>query len=105
MCEELKTNPPPPGEAQLLAQFQTIGLGPGRVPSTEVKDPPILAALQSAVTTGEKQISEKLNSLEQKVNGWEYTLKSGAYGNDYLLRAAMAKVGPVRPYPRRLPPL
>ncbi len=102
MCEELKTNPPPPGEAQLLAQFQTIGLGPGRVPSTEVKDPSILAALQSAVTTGEKLISEKLDSLEQKVNGWEYTFKSGAYGNDYLLRAAMAKVGPGATVPQEI---
>jgi hypothetical protein len=102
MCEELKINPPPPGETQLLTQFQAIGLGPGRVPSAEVKDPSILAALQSAVTTGEKLISDKLNSLELKVNGWEYTLKSGTYGNDYLLRAALAKVGPGATVPQEI---
>lgn len=102
MCEELKTNPPPAGEAQLLTQFQTIGLGPGRVPSAEVKDPSILAALQSAVTTGEKLISERIGSLETKVNGWQYTLKSGAYGSDYLLRAAMAKVGPGATIPQEI---
>jgi len=102
MCEELKTNAPPAGEAPLLTQFQTIGLGPGRVPSAEVKDPSILAALQSAVTTGEKLIVEKLGSLETKVNGWQYTLKSGAYGSDYLLRAAMAKVGPGATIPQEI---
>ena len=94
MCEALKENPPPAQESELLTQFQTIGVGPGRVPSVEVKDPQVLAALTSSVKMTEKLISEKLDNLGQKVNGWEYTFKTGAYGQDFLLRAAMAKIGP-----------
>jgi len=94
MCEALKENPPPASDAQLLAQFETIGIGPGRVPSVEVKDPQILSALTASAKTAQKMITEKLGNLEQKVNGWEYTFKTGSYGQDFLLRAAMAKIGP-----------
>lgn len=94
MCEELKQNPPPASEAQLMTLFQAIGVGPGRVPSTEVKDPQVLTALASSLLGGERLIANKLDNLEQKVNGWEYTFKAGAYGDDYLLRAAMAKIAP-----------
>jgi hypothetical protein len=102
MCEALKDNPPPLNETQLLKQFETVGLGSGRIPSAEVKDSAVLAALQSAAATGERLISERLNNLGPKVNGWEYTLQSGVYGNDYLLRAAIAKVGPGANVPQEI---
>lgn len=82
-------NPPDPG---LVAKLASIGIGPGKIPSVEANDT-IKTALQTGIQEGEKLIDEKLANIGTVVNGWSVNTQTGIYGNDYLTRAAIAKLG------------
>ena len=82
-------NPPDPG---LVAKLASIGIGPGKIPSVEANDT-IKTALQTGIQEGEKLIDEKLANIGTVVNGWSINTQTGIYGNDYLTRAAIAKLG------------
>jgi DNA sulfur modification protein DndE len=82
-------NPPDPG---LVANLASIGIGPGKIPSVEANDT-IKTALQTGIQEGEKLIDAKLENIETVVNGWSVNTQTGIYGNDYLTRAAIAKLG------------
>jgi hypothetical protein len=73
---------------------QRIGVGPGKTPSKAAATNSTLnAALQAGVTEGEKLINTKVANIGSPLNGWLIQTGSGTYGNDYLLRAAVAKYG------------
>jgi hypothetical protein len=82
-------NPPDPG---LVTKLASIGIGPGKVPSTAANDT-IKAALQSGITEGQKIIDAKVANAGTKVNVWLVNALTGVYGTDYLFRAAITKLG------------
>jgi hypothetical protein len=82
-------NPPGPG---LVTKIASIGIGPGKSPSTQANDT-IKAALQTGITEGQKMIDAKIANLGTNVNGWSYSSQTGVYGTDYLFRAAIAQEG------------
>lgn len=82
-------NPPDPG---LVAKLASIGIGPGKIPSVEANDT-IKTALQPGIQEGDKLIDEKLANIGTVVNGWSVNTQTGIYGNDYLTRAAITKLG------------
>jgi hypothetical protein len=82
-------NPPDPG---LVTKLASIGIGPGKVPSTEANNT-IKAALQTGITEGQKMIDAKVANVGTKNNGWLVFAQAGNYGTDYLFRAAITKDG------------
>jgi hypothetical protein len=83
-------NPPSPPDPQLITKFASIGIGPGKTPSTEANDT-IKTALQTGIIEGEKLIDSKWSNVGDVVNGWSVNPNLGNYGKDYLLRAAATK--------------
>jgi len=88
----LLDNPPPADQAADLREFEKIGLLNCATPYASL-DPRVARGLEMAILHAEKQIGDKISSTGEKVNGWTYNLNIGRYGNDYLLRAAVAKYG------------
>ncbi|MFZ0513544.1 MAG: DUF1254 domain-containing protein [Candidatus Nitrosopolaris sp.] len=81
-------NPPDPG---LVTKLASIGIGPGKSPSTEA-NATIKAALQTGITEGQKMINAEVANAGINVNGWLYAI-TGVYGTDYLSRAAITQLG------------
>ena len=93
LSNTLADNRPPANQCNLLKKFETIGVGPGKTPSKDVTDKTIIQALDGGIAEGEKNIDEKIANVGTIVNGWSFNLKTGVYGEDYLLRAAVTKGG------------
>lgn len=73
-------NPPDPG---LVTKIASIGIEPGKIPSTQANDT-IKAALQAGITEGQKMIDARAANLGTVVNGWLVPSALGIYGTDYL---------------------
>lgn len=119
----LKDNPPPADQNELLKRFETLGVGADKIPAldmisklvanikaltmakkgtddrtaaeTTVKESKKLQEIfTQASALAEQEIDNKIASLgTESKHGWSYNLKMGTYGDDYLLRAAVAKTG------------
>ena len=85
-------NPLNPPDPVLVTKLTSMGIGPGKVPSTEANEK-IKAALESGITVGQKLIDQKVAKLGTLVNGWLITPQAGVWGTDYLFRAAFAQTG------------
>lgn len=91
----LAADPPPPSDAALLRSFASIGLGPGRSPSTEKLSNAVRADLLAGISDGTAEINryaDKLSATSERAhNGWVVPPPdTGDYGSDYLLRAYIA---------------
>lgn len=84
-------NPLNPPEPALVKKLASIGIGPGKTPSTEANDT-IKQALQTGIQEGEKLISAQLANVGEVINGWR-VVSTGLYGTDYIFRAAVTKLG------------
>ena len=85
-------NPLNPPDTTLVTKLATIGIGPGKAPSTEANDT-IKAALQTGITEGQKMIDARVAVFGTVVNGWLTNAQAGFYGSDYLFRAAVTQFG------------
>lgn len=90
----MKTNPPNPEDAPMLAKMSTIGLVPG-----QDFDPSKLGAFDKEVIKtvpklAQVRIMEYLKKAVAPVNGWAVLTKNiGVYGTDYLQRALVTAIG------------
>ncbi|MGI0021527.1 MAG: DUF1254 domain-containing protein [Nitrososphaeraceae archaeon] len=92
LSKSLLNNPAPENQTSLIAKFQTIGIG--KIPSKDLSNNQTLVqALKTGISEGEKLIDRKVGNLGTVINGWAVSYDIGAYGEDYLLRAAIAKAG------------
>jgi hypothetical protein len=85
-------NPLNPPDPVLVTKLASIGIGPGKVPSTEANDT-IKTALQFGITEGQKMIDARVANFGTVVNGWLANAQIGVYGTDYLFRAATTQWG------------
>jgi len=85
-------NPLNPSDPVLVNKLASIGIGPGKTPSTEANDT-IKTVLQTGITEGQKLINAKEANLGTSVNGWLVNGAAGVYGTDYLSRAAITQLG------------
>jgi hypothetical protein len=80
-----------PEEHDLVESFRPLGLRPGggfdAGAITETERVEIVAGLRD----GEALVEEKIGSLGHGANGWSVNLQGSRFGDDYLLRAAVAK--------------
>lgn len=82
-------NPPDPG---MVAKLASIGIGPGKTPSTEA-NATLKAALETSITEGQKMIDAKVAHIGTNVNGWLVNAATGVYGTNYLFRAGVTQLG------------
>jgi hypothetical protein len=85
-------NPLNPPDPVLVTKLASVGVGPGKAPSTEANDT-IKAALQTGITEGQKLIDARVAKFGTIVNGWLSNAQPGVYGTDYLFRAAVTQFG------------
>ncbi|MGI5472854.1 DUF1254 domain-containing protein [Streptomyces sp. CA-132043] len=104
----LLLNPPPASETGLLDRFASLGIGPGLRPS-ETADDLTRPALEQAVRFADRLLEARESMRGGKATrgadgergdksgaartGWSYDLDIGAYGQNYLLRALIARHG------------
>ncbi|MCW2457382.1 UNVERIFIED_ORG: hypothetical protein M2414_005151 [Rahnella aquatilis] len=89
LCELMKTNPPSVADASFIARFERIGIIPGQdFDKNKLKAE--FARRVPDIAYG--RIMQQFKALDSG-NGWVYTLNTGRYGTDYLMRALVTAVG------------
>ena len=92
IAELMKTNPPLPQDAPMIAQMASIGLTPGRD-----FNPSKLSSFDRAAVSSRLAMQRMLERFRDQptTNGWIYFGPSvGNWGTDYLLRALCNMLGP-----------
>jgi len=85
-------NPLNPPDPVLVTKLASIGISPGKTPSTQSNDT-IKTALQTGITEGQKLINSKVANIGTVVNGWLVNAQYGVFGTNYLFRAATTQLG------------
>jgi hypothetical protein len=95
LMEALRKDPPLIHDQGIVARMKRLGLHPGRSLDVEALPAPIQQALEDGAAAGLKAIRRRAKTLlGTPRNGWIMpTGAIGAYGADYLFRAAIALYG------------
>jgi hypothetical protein len=89
----MKDNPPSPADAPTVANMAKIGIVPGQDFELAKLDPVIAKAVQEAPKKAQQTIAGSFTKISALENGWVVPPKTGLYGTDYLLRAAITWYG------------
>jgi hypothetical protein len=93
-AELMKVHPPHPTDFSVLARIARIGLRPGGSFDSGQLDPKTRAALDMAPKAAQDLMTQAFPRLAKVVNGWSMNTDTmGVYGNFYLKRAIVARVG------------
>jgi len=93
----LKSNPPSPEDAPMVAKLATIGIVPGQDFDASKLDPAVLKGLDAAP----KAAQDKISSMKEAIaaghakleNGWMFFKEAGLYGTGYRNRALITWYG------------
>lgn len=88
LVELLRDNPPSGKDNKILSRLEKIGIVPGR-PFNE-NFPNSQESFKNASMRALKSISGFERRIGRRQHGWHSFVDTGRYGNNYLLRAAMA---------------
>jgi hypothetical protein len=87
-------NPPPPADSPLLDRMRRVGLVPGQRFVITDASPELRRVWLDAWPAARRTIAAYGDRMGRQQNGWRVQPSAvGAYGVDYLLRAAMASGG------------
>ena len=94
----LKNNPPGAADQQIVQELAQIGVVPGQPFNITNLPPVVVTAVEDAPRAGQNRILDWSREgvkagLVKDMNGWMYTVGTGAYGTNYLQRAYVAYVG------------
>lgn len=78
-------------ERDLVASFSPLGLRPGGGFEAQAISGANRAEVLAGISDGEAVVDEKVGHLGCAANGWSVNLHGPTFGDDYLLRAAVAK--------------
>jgi hypothetical protein len=97
-AELLKSNPPAPDDAPMVAKLATIGLVPGQDFDATKLDPPVAKGVAAAPKPAQDKImawmKESIVAGDAKLeHGWLFTTKTGLYGTNYRQRALITAIG------------
>jgi hypothetical protein len=81
---------PLPEDAPVTDQFKRIGIGLDKPFDAASLSEPIKRGLTRALQDGMAAVKRVAMDSGSRVNGWNMEFKGGEYGNDYLLRSAIA---------------
>ncbi len=93
MAALMKDNPPAPADAPMVEKLAKIGIVPGQDFDIGKLDAAAAKGLERAHKAALEQIIAHEKTAGKTVNGWVYSLQTGAYGTDYLQRATIAFFG------------
>ena len=94
LAELMKTNPPLPQDAPMIARMASIGLTPGRDFDPSKLSPFDRAAVDAVPKLALQRMLERFKN-QPTINGWIYFGPSVAnWGTDYVLRALCNMLGP-----------
>ena len=85
-----------PSEAELMARFARIGIGPGVAFDADALDDETRDAIRAGVASAQETMAARVRNFGQKIRGWTSSDVFGTrewYAGDYLLRAAAAMAG------------
>ena len=85
-----------PSEADLMARFATIEIGPGLPFDAKALDDETRDAIRAGVASGQETMAAQVRNFGQKTRGWTSSDVFGTrewYAGDHLLRAAAAMAG------------
>jgi hypothetical protein len=78
----------------ILAEMKKLGIEPGKPFNIATVDPIIARALDTVPEDGQKLMDWKVPTLARVVNGWSMNTDTmGVYGNYYLKRAIITRLG------------
>ena len=86
----LAADPPTTGDAPVLRDLSAAGIGAGMRPSTHAS-PAVMAALGQSIPAANVTIAATSAQNLTAVKGWSRLQHLGAYGRDYVTRAAVAQ--------------
>jgi hypothetical protein len=93
-AELMGQQPPHITDQPILAQMKKLGIEPGKPFDFARVDPIIARALDTAPEAGQKLMDWKLPTIARVVNGWSMNTDTmGVYGNYYLKRAIVTRLG------------
>jgi hypothetical protein len=79
-------------QRELFTRVDALGVGAGKHPTTDAALGADAALLAEGAAAGSQQIEGNIGSFGENINGWIANTDIGAYGDDLLLRATVAKV-------------
>jgi hypothetical protein len=93
-AELMKVHPPHPTDSSVQSRIARIGLRPGESFDPARLDARTLSALDDAPKAAQELMTQSMPRLARVTNGWQMNTDSmGVYGNFYLKRAIVARVG------------
>jgi hypothetical protein len=92
LAQLMKANPPAAADAPELAKFAKIGLVAGQDFDASKLRADFVRRIPQ-IGFDRIMLQYKINRELRDVNGWNYTLKTGVYGTDYLMRALITAIG------------
>jgi len=93
-AELMGQQPPHITDQPILAQMKKLGIEPGKPFDITKVDPIIAKGLDTAPEAGQKLMYWKLPTMARVVNGWSMNTDTmGVYGNYYLKRAIVTRLG------------
>lgn len=93
-AELMKVHPPHPTDFSVLARIARIGLRPGDSFDIGRLDVQARSALEGVPKTAQDLMAQALPGLARVTNGWQMNTDTmGVYGNFYLKRAIVTRVG------------
>jgi hypothetical protein len=93
-AELIGQQPPHVTDEPVLAQMKKLGLEPGKPFDIAKVDSVIARALDTVPEDGQKLMDWKLPTIARVANGWSMNTDTmGVYGNYYLKRAIVTRIG------------
>jgi hypothetical protein len=93
-AELMKVHPPHPTDYSVLSRIARIGLRPGESFDRARLDAQTRSALDGVPKAAQELMTQSLPRLARVTNGWQMNTDTmGVYGNFYLKRAIVARVG------------
>jgi hypothetical protein len=93
-AEVLKLQPAHLTDEPIIARMKRIGIEPGKSFDVSKVDPVVRKALEDAPATAQQLMAWKVPTIARVVNYWSMNTDTmGVYGNYYLKRAMIARLG------------
>jgi hypothetical protein len=92
LAKLMNDNPPAKEDSPMVVKLKKIGIEPGKDFDMDKLNLAVAKGLERGSKAGLEKIMSEIPRMGTEVNGWQYTF-TGAYGTDYLFRAAITFAG------------
>lgn len=93
MNNGMTQNPPPSDEQDLMDLFKRLNIGSGQTFDVKNIDDSTKQSLTNAMTVGDKIVTYSATHLSVLHNGWQFPVVPLTFGDNYVNRAAVTKMG------------